>query len=67
MLPQGSVGDNVVLPISKPNVRPTLGCRNMMGVTADNQDGLYTISTKEHLIIPLLEINSIYDHQKLFG
>ena len=68
MLPEGSVRDNVVLPISKPDVRTTLGCRNMIGVIADNQDGMSTISTKqEHLILPLLEINLIYVHQKLLG
>ena len=47
MLPEGSVGDNVVLPISKPDVKTILGCRNMIGVIADNQDGKYTISTKQ--------------------
>ena len=47
MLPEGSVGDNVVLPISKPDVRTTLGCRNMIGVITVNQDGMYTISTKQ--------------------
>ena len=33
--------------MSKPDVRTTLGCRNMIGVIADNQDGMYTISTKQ--------------------
>ena len=44
-LPPARVGDNILLPIEKPDMVTTLGNKNMMGVVVSNNDQMYSIGT----------------------
>ena len=40
------VGDNVTIPIERPDKMSSLSQQNVLGVIADVSDGLYTVGTK---------------------
>ena len=45
-----NVADNVIIPIERPDRMNFLGQRNLMGVVMDENDGNYTIGTRDGLL-----------------
>ena len=44
------VGDNVIIPIERPDKMNSLGQRNLMGVVMDVNEGNYTIGTRDGML-----------------
>ena len=44
------VGDNVIIPIEKPDKMNSLGQRNLMGVVMDVNEGNYTMGTGDGML-----------------
>ena len=45
-LSTANIGDNILLPIAKPDIMLSIGSKNMMGVVLDKQNDSFSVGTR---------------------
>ena len=46
-LSTANIGDNILLPIAKPDIMSSIGSKNMMGVVLDKQNYFFSVGTRQ--------------------